>query len=91
MATKKVPFSQRGIQQLPNDKPVVYRIKTEGGQDNYIGVAKRGRAEDRIGEHIGEIPGASVSIEQFDSIADARKKESNLIQKHQPKYNEEGK
>jgi len=42
-------------------------------------------------EHIGEIPGASVRVEQFNSIEDARNKESNVIKRNQPKYNEQDK
>jgi len=71
MSTKKVPYSQKGIEQLPKDKPVLYRIQTESGNLNYAGVAKRGRVTDRISEHLGEIPGAYVRIEQFSSIREA--------------------
>ena len=91
MATKKVNYNPAGIEQLPNDKPALYRIKTEGGNLNYAGVAKRGRVNERIAEHIGEIPGATVTIEQFGSIADAKSKEANVIKRNQPKYNKQGK
>ena len=91
MATKKVGYNQLGIEKLPDDKPVLYRIRTGGGNDNYVGVAKRGRVRDRVAEHLGEIPGATVSIEQFSSIADARAKEANVIKRQQPKYNKQGK
>ena len=47
--------------------------------------------QDRVTEHLGEIPGAKVSIEQFSSIAEARAKEANVIKRQQPKYNEQGK
>jgi hypothetical protein len=53
--------------------------------------AKRGRVQDRIKEHLGEIPGATVNIEQFGSISDARSKEKNVIKRNQPKYNKEEK
>lgn len=91
MATKKVKYNPAGIEQLPNDKPALYKIKTEGGTLNYAGVAKRGRVNERIAEHIGEIPGATVTIEQFGSIIDAKSKESNVIKRNQPKYNKQGK
>ena len=58
---------------------------------NYAGIAKRGHVSDRIAEHLGEIPGSSVSIEQFDSIADARAKEKNVIRRNKPKYNQQDK
>ena len=47
MGTKKVKYNQQGIGQLPNDKPVLYRIETDGGTLNYAGVAKRGRVRER--------------------------------------------
>jgi len=88
MATKKVNFNPGGIRQLPKDKPVLYRIETEGGKPNYVGVAKRGRVPERIAEHLGELPGAKVRIEQFGSIKDARDKEARVIEQSKPKYNE---
>ena len=87
MGTKKVKYRKEGIGQLPNDKPVLYRIETESGNLNYAGVAKRGRVKERITEHLGEIPGVTVRIEQFSSISNARKKEGNIIKRNQPKYN----
>ena len=68
----------------------IYRIKTESGNTNYVGIAQRGRVQDRVAEHIGEIPGASVSVEQFGSIADARKNEANILNRNKPKYNKQG-
>ncbi len=89
--TKKIKFNKTSINQLPNNKPVLYRIETEGGNVNYAGIAKKGRAQERLNEHLGEIPGTTVSIEQFSSISDARKKEANVIKRNQPKYNKQGK
>ena len=59
MTTKTVPFNADGATKLPNNKPVVYRIKTEGNTTNYVGVAQRGRVQERIQEHIhdAQIPG----------------------------------
>ncbi len=91
MATKKVPFNDSGINQLPDDKPVVYRIDTKGGRSNYVGVAQRGRVHERIGEHLGNIPGATVRVDQFPSIQDAKENEGRVIKRSQPKYNQSGK
>ena len=88
---KKRNYNKRGIEDLPDDKPVLYRIETKSGSPNYVGVAKKGRVSERIGEHLEEIPGATVSIEQFESIKDARAKEKNVIKRSQPKYNKQGK
>ncbi len=91
MSKKTVKFNSDKVDQLPNDKPVIYKIKTENDNTNYIGVAKRGRVNDRIKEHLGTIPGAKVEIEQMSSISDAKKKEANSIKRSQPKYNKKGK
>ena len=66
MASKKVSFNKQGIQKLPDDKPVLYRIETAGGKNNYTGVAKRGRVQERLVEHLpggkDPIPGARYNI-----------------------------
>lgn len=89
--TKTVPFNKKGISNLPKDKPVIYKILTNADKNNYTGTAKRGRVPDRLAEHLGEIPGAKVQIEQMSSIATAREKESNIIYRSKPKYNKQGK
>lgn len=88
---KKTNYNQTSIDKLPNDKPVLYRIETESGNLNYTGIAKKGRVTDRIKEHLGEIPGAKVSIERFSRITDARSKEKNVIARNKPKYNKQDK
>ena len=91
MAKKKVKYNKTEVGNLPNDKPVVYRINTEGGKPNYVGVAKRGRVQARVREHLGRIPGATVKIKQFPSISEARKNEARVIKTNKPKYNNQGK
>lgn len=39
MSTKTVRFNKGGAEKLPNDKPVVYKIKTESDKTNYVGTA----------------------------------------------------
>ena len=36
MAKKTVSNNKTSISKLPNDKPVMYKIKTEGGNVNYV-------------------------------------------------------
>ena len=95
MAKKTVPFNERGIGKLPDDKPVVYRILTNGGGNNYTGIAKRGRVQERLQEHLSggknPIPGAKVQIEQMSSIRDAEAKEARVIARSKPPHNEQGK
>jgi len=89
--TKTVKYKPEDIKNLPNDKPVVYKILTNNNKNNYTGIAKKGRVQERILEHLDEIPGAKVKIEQMSSIAEAAKKESNIISRSKPKYNVKGK
>ncbi len=91
MGRKKNKFNQSGIEKLDDSKPIVYRIKTEGGKDNYIGSSKRYQGSERIADHFNKIPGETVEIKQYDSIDNAREAEARLIKKHQPKYNKKGK
>ena len=51
MARETVSFNRQGIDKLPDNKPVVYRILTESGKNNHTGVAQRGRVQDRVAEH----------------------------------------
>ena len=91
MAKKTVNNNKTGIGKLPNDKPVMYKYKTDGGKVNYVGVAKRGRVQERLGEHLpggkDYVPGAKIQIEQFGSIAEARNKETAAIKSIDPKHN----
>jgi len=93
MGKKTVKFNKSGIENLPNDKPVVYKIMTKSGNNIYTGVAKSGRVRERIEEHLGRgkdrIPGTTVQIEQLNNISQARDRESNIIARTKPKYNKQ--
>ncbi len=95
MAKKTVNNNKTSIGKLPNSKPVMYKIKTEAGKVNYVGVAKKGRVQERLEEHLpggkDYVPGAKIQIEQSGSIAEARKMEAAAIKRIQPKHNEQGK
>jgi predicted GIY-YIG superfamily endonuclease len=95
MAKKTVGFNRTGIEKVPDDKPALYIIKTEGGKPNYAGVAERGRVQDRLREHLpgGKdfVPGVKVQITQMGSISEARKAKEKIIASKQPKYNTQGK
>lgn len=92
MAKKTINYNHTGASKLPQDKPVVYRIKTNAGKTNYVGIAKRGRVQERIQEHLatGNIPGVKVQIEQKPSIQEARETEKRVIARSKPKYNKQG-
>jgi predicted GIY-YIG superfamily endonuclease len=95
MATKSASYNKSGISKLPEDKPVVYKIQSESGKNNYTGIAQRGRVQDRLTEHLpggkDYVPGSKVHIEQTNSITEARAKESRIISRSKPKYNKQGK
>ncbi len=93
MGQKTVRYNQRGASKVPEDKPAVYKILTEGDKTNYVGVAKRGRVGERILEHLGDdkIPGAKVQVRQVSSIDEAKEIEARVIARTKPKYNEQGK
>jgi hypothetical protein len=89
--TKTVDLTLEGIGQLPDDKPVVYKILTKGKRNNYTGVAKRGKIQVTLQEHLqggkNYVPGAKIYIERMNSIKDAQQKADRIIQKSTPKYN----
>ncbi|PIU74821.1 MAG: hypothetical protein COS76_04075 [Candidatus Portnoybacteria bacterium CG06_land_8_20_14_3_00_39_12] len=52
-------ITNANIENVPGDKPGVYRIKNAGGDVLYIGKAKGGRLDERIAEHKGEFEGGT--------------------------------
>ena len=96
MSKKTVPFNSDGIEKLPNDKPVVYKVLDRKGENIYTGIAKKGNVCSRLTGHFpghkDAVPGGvKVQIDQQSSIRDAEKKETNIISRSKPKYNKRGK
>lgn len=89
--TKTVNFTLEGIVQLSNDKPIVYKILTQGGKNNYTGVAKKGEISTTIQKHLQSgknyVPGYKVKIERMNTIQEAQKKADRIIKISKPKYN----
>lgn len=90
-AIKTVKYNRQGIEKLPEDQPVLYRIIGESGRMNYVGVAQKGYVRERLSEHLGKIPGVKVQIEQFSNLEDAMKKEVNVIRRAKARYGRERK
>lgn len=93
---KSGSFTQEGIESLSKDKPVVYKIENSKGKNIYTGVAKRGRVEERLKEHLPGGPdpvrgGVKVKIIQKNSIDDALKSEARIIRQQQPPQNKKDK
>jgi len=81
---------------LAKDKPVVYQIENSNGKTLYTGVAKRGRVEERLKEHlpgaVDAVPGGTKDkIQQKSSIDEALKTEARIIKRQQPPQNKKGK
>ena len=95
MSKKTVRFDGDGIGDLPDDKPVVYKILDEKGENVYTGSAKRSRVRDRLAEHLpggcDSVRGAKVQIEQMPSIEEAKAKEGRVIARTRPVKNKRGK
>lgn len=93
---KTVKFNEASLAKLPDNKPAVYKIFNQEGDNVYTGVAKCGRVEERLKEHLpggtDPIPGgAKVQIQQKSSIADAQKTEAAVIARSKPQHNKQGK
>lgn len=89
-------MNKKDIENLSNNKPVVYKITNKNKENIYTGVAKRGRVHERIKEHLpgakDQIPGGvKVKIDQKSTITEAEKSESNIIARTKPKHNRKGK
>lgn len=89
-------FTKTNIQNVPDNKAVVYKIKNSTGQNLYTGIAGRGRVQDRLLEHKEikkeSVPGGTrFQIAQVENKDRAKKIETQIIKKEQPKFNEQNK
>lgn len=98
MATKKtVPLTNAGVKKISSNKPGVYDIKGDNGKSEYVGMAQKGRLQDRVKEHLPSSSkdpikgGKTVSVKQAPSKADALEAEKKMIKSKQPSQNKKGK
>lgn len=89
-------FTKENIKDTPRNKAIVYKIKNTDGKNLYTGIARRGRAEDRLMEHKllkkDLIPGGTrFQIAQVKNKDRAEQIEKQIIKKEQPKFNIKGK
>ena len=89
-------FNKTDIKNIPEEKPILYRLLNNAGDELYDGIAKRGRVQERLIEHLNvkkeKIPGATkIKFAQFSNIKRAEKVEKQLIKKLEPKFNKRNK
>ena len=87
------PFSDKKVNGVP-DQSGVYNLINRQGNIVYTGSAGAGRLRERLKEHIDQkdIPGATqFQVRPTNGTAEAKKVEQELIKRHKPKYNEQGK
>jgi excinuclease UvrABC nuclease subunit len=94
--TKTAEFSNEGIEKIPIAKPIVYEIFDKNNENIYTGVAKRGRGQERLKEHLSGGPdpipgGVKIKIMQKKTISEAEKSEKTIISRSKPKYNKQHK
>ena len=90
--TKTTKFTEEGLVKIPVNKPAVYKILDDKGENIYTGKAKRGRLQDRLKEHLPGGPdpvpgGVKVKISQKKTIAEAGESEKKIISRSKPKHN----
>jgi excinuclease UvrABC nuclease subunit len=98
MVTKKTtPFTKTDTNKIPSKKPGVYDIKNKEGDSQYIGMAKKGRMQERVKEHLPTSTkdpvksGSKVEITTTKTKEAALKKERLLIKSKRPPQNKIGK
>ena len=90
--TNAKKFNKTNINNIPEDKPIVYCLLNNSNEELYIGMAKRNRSHDRLLEHLNaekeKISGATkMKTAQASNLDSAKKIEKKLIKKLQPKFN----
>ena len=89
-------FTKANIANVPQNKAIIYKIKSKDGENLYTGIAGRGRPQDRLLEHreIKKeiIPGGTMfQYAQVKTKEMANKIEKSIIKKEQPEFNEQHK
>ncbi|HQL52436.1 MAG TPA: GIY-YIG nuclease family protein [Candidatus Magasanikbacteria bacterium] len=90
--TNSKKFNKTNIKDIPENKPIVYRLLNNSNNELYTGIAKRNRTQDRLLEHLNiqkeKISGATkLKIAQVNNLESAKKIEKKLIKQLQPKFN----
>ncbi len=89
-------FTKENIAKVPENKAIVYKIKSREGENLYTGIAGRGRSQERLIEHKEvkkeKIPdGTRFQYAQVKTKDRAHAIEKSIIKKEQPEHNEQHK
>lgn len=89
-------FTKENIAKVPQDKAIIYKIKSRDGENLYTGIAGRGRSQERLVEHKDikkeKIPdGTRFQYAQVKNKDRARVFEKQVIKKEKPEFNEQHK
>lgn len=92
--TVKKPFNKETIETLPADHPNGYKLFNQKGELSYVGIAQRGRINNRLLEHQNN-PELNKEVthfatKEFSSIDQARAWEEQVIEAEDPKFNKQG-
>jgi len=87
-------FNKSSIDRIPDDKSMVYKIKSASGKNLYTGIAGRHRGQERLLEHLNilkeKIPGGTKFQTLHVANKDiAEKIEKQIIKKENPEYNQQ--
>lgn len=89
-------FTKGNIANVPQNKTIIYKIKSSDGENLYTGIAGRGRSQERLLEHKDikreKIPeGTRFQFAQVKNKDRAKIVEKQIIKKEKPKFNEQHK
>ena len=89
-------FTKANIANVPQNKAIIYKIKSRQGENLYTGIAGRGRSQDRLLEHKDlkkeQIPeGMRFQYAQVKTKDRAHQIEKSIINKEQPEHNDQHK
>lgn len=93
MSVKK-SFNKEMIETISADQPNGYELFDIKGELSYVGIAKRGRINERLLEHYDysefnkEI--THFATKEFSSIDQAKEWEEKVIESEDPKFNKQG-
>lgn len=88
--SKEKTITQKNLENVPGNKPGVYRIKNADHDILYIGKAKGGRLPDRIAEHKGQFQGGTRFQYRLAPSKDAAERlERKEIREHRPPRNKD--